>query len=146
MENSIDSAKAPNIILRLVYAILGGMVGLLLWLFPIWLLDMIVYITVILIGVGVGAGIRGFNFEGEGTMINAIMAFIIATVLLIVGDITESWLLFGNIALTIDNITELAMFKIEDDFIRGMFYLMTPFVAAYTAKGKFEQPEQDVQA
>ncbi|MEL6310566.1 MAG: hypothetical protein AAFQ52_20680, partial [Chloroflexota bacterium] len=140
------SAKAPNIILRLVYAILGGMVGLLLWLFPIWLLDMIVYITVILIGVGVGSGIRGFNFVGEGTMINAIMAFIIATVLLIVGDITESWLLFGNIALTIDNITELAMFKIEDDFIRGMFYLMTPFVAAYTAKGKFEQPEQDVQA
>jgi uncharacterized membrane protein YeaQ/YmgE (transglycosylase-associated protein family) len=124
---SFDTFERPiNYPLAIIGAIAGAAVGIAIWGAAAAFSDSFYYITPVLVGAFAGAAAR--RLGGRGHISLAILALIIGTIGIVLGDFVETaaWLNreFGEIPKDLNIYTEFMQLKIEDDIIRGILYLV----------------------
>ncbi len=119
-----------NYIQSVLFALIGGLIGVGVWLVPVYFFEYILYITVILVGIFAGLGARGFDRK-KGNIALAIIAILATIVCIIIGDIAETSIAFGSLDITPETYFEYLEFKFGEDPEQLFYYLGAVLIAGY---------------
>lgn len=125
-----DYKNPTSFMTRVIYAILGGMIGVAIWLGLIYFADTIVYIFIILVGLLASSGARAWT-DKDGSITIAILSVVVTIGWIIIGDIVETALLTNNFSMSLLEYFETSLVKLEDDPLRGVFYVLSILAAGY---------------
>ncbi len=123
-----EYVEETNYIQSILFALIGGLIGIVAWLAPVYFFNYILFITVVLVGVFAALGARGLNRK-KGNVVIAIIAVIATIVCLIIGDIAETAIALGGFDYGFENYFEYLEFKFADD-PQQLFYYLGAVVAA----------------
>lgn len=127
-----------NYIQSILFALIGGLVGVAIWLVPVYFFDYILYITVILVGIFAGLGARGYQRK-KGNIALAIIAVLATIVCIIIGDLAETTIALGNIDISLENYLEYIELKFGEDPEQLFYYAGSLLAAAYFGFAKLNQ-------
>ncbi|MGB7340956.1 MAG: hypothetical protein WBC91_18810 [Phototrophicaceae bacterium] len=125
-----DYKNPTSFMTRIIYAILGGMIGVIVWLGIVYFTDRIVYVFIILIGLIASSGARAWT-DKEGSIAIAILSMVVTFMWIIIGDMGETALLLDDFSLNLSDYLDAFLTKIEDDPLRGIFYVLSLLGAGY---------------
>ena len=123
-----EYVEEPNYIQSILFALIGGLIGVVAWLAPVYFLNYILFITVVLVGVFAALGARGLNRK-KGNIAIAIIAVIATIVCIVIGDITETAIISSGFDFSFENYLEYLGLKFSDD-PQQLFYYLGAIVAA----------------
>lgn len=122
--------EETNYIQSIIFAFVGGLLGVGVWLAPIYFFEYLLYITVILVGIFAGLGARGYSRK-KGNIALAIIAVVATVICIIIGDIAETALVFGSFDISLKSYLEYASLKFGEDPKQLLYYLGSIIAAGY---------------
>lgn len=125
-----DYVEPTNYIQSVIFALIGGLIGVAIWLAPVYFFEYILFITVVLVGVFSAVGARGFNRK-KGNIAIAIIAVIATIICILIGDLAETAIILGNSNFSIENYFEYIDLKFSDDPQQLFYYLGAIAAAAF---------------
>lgn len=125
-----EYAEPINYVQSILFALIGGLVGVSIWLVPVYFFDYILYITVILVGIFAGLGARGYQRK-KGNIALSIIAILATIACIIIGDLTETAIVLGSIDISLESYLDYIGLKFGEDPEQLFYYAGAVLAAAY---------------